>query len=184
MVDALSSGGSECMLVGVQLPPLARLKPRTVGIPTVRGFLVFIPDPYVANGCRSHTYRAHMTHAYDQQAQNRSHDAYRTHLRAKQAPEQHHDAYRTHTYGEQAPSSRTEGTGRSGRGTEHPIARATIPNAHLSKHLSPSSVRIRPLCRHLSPSSVRVRRPIPSMGVGIPMLILCVFAWARTELED
>ena len=24
MVDALSSGGSECMLVGVQLPPLAR----------------------------------------------------------------------------------------------------------------------------------------------------------------
>ena len=24
MVDALSSGGSECMLVGVQVPPLAR----------------------------------------------------------------------------------------------------------------------------------------------------------------
>ena len=24
MVDALSSGGSECMLVGVQLPPLAQ----------------------------------------------------------------------------------------------------------------------------------------------------------------
>ena len=26
MVDALSSGGSECMLVGVQVPPLARLE--------------------------------------------------------------------------------------------------------------------------------------------------------------
>ena len=26
MVDALSSGGSECMLVGVQLPPLARVE--------------------------------------------------------------------------------------------------------------------------------------------------------------
>ena len=26
MVDALSSGGSECMLVGVQLPPLARCR--------------------------------------------------------------------------------------------------------------------------------------------------------------
>ena len=41
MVDALSSGGSECMLVGVQLPPLARReKPRSVGIPTFRGFLI------------------------------------------------------------------------------------------------------------------------------------------------
>lgn len=29
MVDALSSGGSECMLVGVQLPPLA---PATKGL--------------------------------------------------------------------------------------------------------------------------------------------------------
>ena len=39
MVDALSSGGSECMLVGVQLPPLARKrKPE----PSGSGFFVFL----------------------------------------------------------------------------------------------------------------------------------------------
>ena len=43
MVDALSSGGSECMLVGVQLPPLARMEktPENVGTPTLRGFLIY-----------------------------------------------------------------------------------------------------------------------------------------------
>ena len=45
MVDALSSGGSECMLVGVQLPPLARMEnPRKTLERQRSGVFSYMPD--------------------------------------------------------------------------------------------------------------------------------------------
>ena len=48
MVDALSSGGSECMLVGVQLPPLARMeKPRKTLERQHSGVFSYMPGSWV-----------------------------------------------------------------------------------------------------------------------------------------